>query len=411
MINEVSSNQANILPTNAQNGVSQNQAVVATSTEFNQLLASTRSTGGNRAGSTEPRQPTLNDSKNAPYARMAQDSYQLENSGDLTPEGFQRIDVQDNTDSGMAAAAYYNADSNELVIAYRGTEPTTTQDLAADAQLFRGKSNPQAEDANNYAERIQQMAAEQGLDVDNITYTGHSLGGALATEVSALRQLTEGEENSAIVFEGPGSQKSLEQNLGRELSAQELDQVQESQVNYRTNTPISGPNNPVSNTRHHTSELVNLNMERTPSDSPLEEIRRHIPAPGPAVVNFLQYSLEQHDIGRIADIMEQSRWIGLDQEASAAEANRFKDAFEARIEPSNNLFDKFENLQLRNEYIPLKNIHGDDVNVRVDNGGNIRFERGGAGLFENIEPERFNIDLNDPHNQEQLMLSGLNVEL
>lgn len=107
--------------------------------------------------------------------------------------------------------------------------------------------------------------------------------------------------------------------------------------------------------------------------------------------------------------MEQTRGVGLDPSASAAEAQRFKSAFEERIVPSDNLFDKFDNLQTRNEYIPLQTIHGEMVNVRVDDNGNIRFERGVAGMFENVPPERFNIDLSSSVNQQQLHNAGMEV--
>ncbi len=364
----------------------------------------------NQPSQPEPRQPNLSDNVNAKYARLSDAVYQQIIPSEQIPEGYEQISTQGNTDTGLAGAAFYNNETNELVIAYRGTEMNTIEDLRADYKLARGKSNPQTQDALAYADAVVKQAQAEGLEVDQITFTGHSLGGGIATEVAGLRMLQGGEENQAIVFEAPGTQRSLESHLGQDLTTSQAQQLRSSQVNYRTDTPISGPNNPVSATRYHTAELVNLNMERIPSETPLQELQRHLPLPGPALKDFWDYTInEQHNIGRIADIMEQERGIGLDPEASAQEAQRFKAAFEERIVPSDNLFDKLENLQKRNEYISLRTIHGEDVNVRVDRHGNIRFERGGAGMFENVAPERFNIDLSTPYNQEQLQKAGLEV--
>ncbi|MEO1336215.1 MAG: DUF6792 domain-containing protein [Myxococcota bacterium] len=295
--------------------------------------------------SAPQRDPTVQDNQNGKYADLSQDAYQVEGRGDIVPEGYERIDVQDNTDSGLAGSAYYNEATNELVIAYRGTEATAgPKDLEADIALFTGQRNPQTADALAYADEVQRLAQAQGLEVDKITYTGHSLGGGLATEVAALRSIQNGEENQAVVFEAPGSQRSLEGHLGRRLTSAELSRLQGDQINYRTDTPISGPNNPVSQTRHHTSSLVNLDMQQSPSKGVLDDIYRD------SGLGWPEYTLQQHNLGRIRDIVNSDRGVGLDPNVTEAEAERFRRAFESTIVPTRNPFGKLGNLQRRNSF-------------------------------------------------------------
>ena len=354
-------------------------------------------------GQNQVRPPTSADGRNASYALMAQDAYQVADNGDLTPDGYALLGRQGNTNTGLAGTAYYNQETNELVISFRGTEPGVA-DFNADAQLFLGARNPQIPDALAFTEQMQQLARDRGLAVDDITYTGHSLGGGLATEVAALRSIRHNEHNRAVVFEAPGSQRSLEAELGRPLTRQERADFQSSQVNYRTNTPISGPNNPVSSTAFHTSEVVNLNMERSPSQNLAEEYLRTSP------IDWAVYTLEQHDMTRIRQVMSSERGVGLDPEVSANEASQFVDAFNSRIQPSWNPVVQAQNLRLRNTFIPLRTIHGDDVEVRVDDGGNLLFNRPGIFNNEGLPPERFNVDLQDPFNQQQLLERGIIVD-
>jgi hypothetical protein len=82
--------------------------------------------------------------------------------------------------SGFYGAAYQNVDTGEIVIAYRGTEPT--QDafhdiLGADVDIGTGDEHQQFVDALEFAKNVQDTY--QGLGVD-ISVTGHSLGGGLA---------------------------------------------------------------------------------------------------------------------------------------------------------------------------------------------------------------------------------------
>jgi hypothetical protein len=91
--------------------------------------------------------------------------------------------------SGFHATAYREMESPYgIVIAYRGTDPdhllTTIQDASVDAIMVGGKVNPQIRDAERFTERVLDRARQQGISIESITVTGHSLGGTLAEVVA-----------------------------------------------------------------------------------------------------------------------------------------------------------------------------------------------------------------------------------
>ena len=83
--------------------------------------------------------------------------------------------------SGFEAVAFQNATNNEIVISYAGTDPKSIGDLYADGTLAVGVSS-----TTLISQQILQ-AADYYLTVQasnpkaNITFTGHSLGGGLAS--------------------------------------------------------------------------------------------------------------------------------------------------------------------------------------------------------------------------------------
>ncbi len=85
------------------------------------------------------------------------------------------------TNSGFAGAAYKNG--NEIVISFRGTEPTTAEDLWADLQIGLGQVPDQFYDALDFYYKV-----KAANPTANITITGHSLGGALAQLVGAIAE-------------------------------------------------------------------------------------------------------------------------------------------------------------------------------------------------------------------------------
>lgn len=76
---------------------------------------------------------------------------------------------------GFTARAYQNMTTNEIVIAYAGTEDITGIDGKIDVELAAGISSVQA----NYAALFYHEVKHKYPDAD-ISFTGHSLGGGLA---------------------------------------------------------------------------------------------------------------------------------------------------------------------------------------------------------------------------------------
>ena len=141
--------------------------------------------------------------RDADYARLAQAAYE---EGDPIPDGWRKVDADElkklgidpselNTVNGMQASVYQNADG-KYVVAFRGTELGLTlegaKDVVADAQGATGVSH-QVEDAINLSTKIAQAVGRENVD-----FTGHSLGGELA---SAAALATGG---AAVTFNAAG---------------------------------------------------------------------------------------------------------------------------------------------------------------------------------------------------------------
>lgn len=135
----------------------------------------------------------------------------------VTPAGFVPLDMKDFTATSpdFAAAAYVNPKTGELVVAYRGSDSKTDL-LIAQQAASGGKWNAQFTDAASFAKQAGVLAADEvktyGTSNDIPTaalppvtplYTGHSLGGLLATVTSAMFG------NEAVVFDAPGGAKLL----------------------------------------------------------------------------------------------------------------------------------------------------------------------------------------------------------
>jgi len=93
----------------------------------------------------------------------------------LDPEHF-GLDPSDFENRHMHAFAYRHVVTDEIVVAFRGTANGT--DVVTDMNQYEGRYSQAYQDAYNLASRLD----ERGFDV---TYTGHSLGGGLAT-IAAL---------------------------------------------------------------------------------------------------------------------------------------------------------------------------------------------------------------------------------
>ncbi len=95
--------------------------------------------------------------------------------------------------SGFYAATFQNTATGEIVIAYRGTNGPF--DAVADVQLVAGQVPQQFNEAKAYYDAV---AKQYGAG--NVSVTGHSLGGAMASFVAA----SVGSATTATVFNAPG---------------------------------------------------------------------------------------------------------------------------------------------------------------------------------------------------------------
>lgn len=155
-----------------------------------------------------------------PYAKLADAVYDFDIQ---SIDEWQLIEQKD-TDSGMQAGVYYNQATDEVVLAFRGTEACEEGeleifncsvkeaflDIAADALLAVGLVDEQFDDAFNYAQDV--VKRSQGR---KIIVTGHSLGGGLAQATGTTLGLKTFAFNSAPVpekfFDSYPSELTLEE--------------------------------------------------------------------------------------------------------------------------------------------------------------------------------------------------------
>ena len=122
--------------------------------------------------------------RDADYARLAQAAYE---EGDPIPDGWRKVDAEElkklgidpselDTANGMQASVYQNADG-KYVLAFRGTEPNRQAALDIANDVAGGvATSPQVLDAINVSTKLAKAVGRENVD-----FTGHSLGGELAS--------------------------------------------------------------------------------------------------------------------------------------------------------------------------------------------------------------------------------------
>ncbi len=122
--------------------------------------------------------------RDADYARLAQAAYE---EGDPIPDGWRKVDADElkklgidpselDTANGMQATIYQNADG-KYVLAFRGTEPSRQPALDIANDIEGGvATSPQVVDAINLSTKLAKAVGRENVD-----FTGHSLGGELAS--------------------------------------------------------------------------------------------------------------------------------------------------------------------------------------------------------------------------------------
>lgn len=126
--------------------------------------------------------------KSTDYALLAKDSYkdhELNEEIVLGGVKYRTFDYVDNPRTGFQATAYQRVETDEIVIAFRGTEfdREALRDGAIDAGMALAGVNAQAADANAFTTKVLAQAkadAKESKTTVNVSVTGHSLGGTLA---------------------------------------------------------------------------------------------------------------------------------------------------------------------------------------------------------------------------------------
>lgn len=124
------------------------------------------------------------------YAELAEDAYQDREAGATLTLGDNKYkvlaQVQDSK-TGYSGTIYQDVSSRQIVIAHRGTEPGTAQDLFTDAKLVTHGENNQlgkALELATLAGRFANVEEQKTGKRPEVSNTGHSLGGTLAELVS-----------------------------------------------------------------------------------------------------------------------------------------------------------------------------------------------------------------------------------
>ena len=166
--------------------------------------------------------------RDADYARLAQAAYE---NGDPIPDGWRKVDAEElkklgidpselDTEHGMQATVYQNADG-KYVLAFRGTEldrecgKDVRNDIAGGAF-----TSFQVNEAINVSTKLAKAVGPENLD-----FTGHSLGGELAS-VAAIA--TDGQ---AVTFNAAGVSTTSE-TIARGSCL----------TNFGTQSPLDGSN-------------------------------------------------------------------------------------------------------------------------------------------------------------------------
>ena len=122
--------------------------------------------------------------------------YSYEN-GSPAPDGYEVVKSVDNKDTGFHAEVL--AKGNDVIVAYRGTDITSVQDIRNDVAMAKDKIPAQATEAIKVYDQV-----KQDYPNSEVTVTGHSLGGSLSQIVSSVRGC------EAVTFNAYGTKDMFE---------------------------------------------------------------------------------------------------------------------------------------------------------------------------------------------------------
>ncbi len=129
---------------------------------------------------------TINTTEYALMAGAAYDSTRDDQNKAPYPESFGWNPIKGELNhrvvdsSGFEARTFIRESDNAIVISYAGTYFPQSADLVADIAIGAGFAHNQLLQAARYYQDVKKWAIAQGYSADNISFTGHSLGGGLA---------------------------------------------------------------------------------------------------------------------------------------------------------------------------------------------------------------------------------------
>jgi hypothetical protein len=150
-------------------------------------------------------------------------AYGLE--GKELPDGWEVVQEYPGSD-GFSATVFRNPETDEVVVAYRGTNPDEIDDIREDAVNAANLPTSQSRQA---IELAQQVADDPRFAGSDISLTGHSLGGALASAAS----IATGKPGTTFNAAGIGAG-----NYQHALDAGGHGKSEEQIVNYHTDIDI-----------------------------------------------------------------------------------------------------------------------------------------------------------------------------
>ncbi|SNR84406.1 RHS repeat-associated core domain-containing protein [Flavobacterium sp. ov086] len=137
------------------------------------------------------------------YLELANHAYEAKR-GDISPNGWQAIRVDENKKTGYKGVLYQGfneTNEKQYIYATQGTNPGSGDDWKNNIQQAVMGNSPQ------YKQSVE-IAKELASNYEGISFTGHSLGGGLA---SANALATNGK---AVTFNAAGLSKKTKTNLG-----------------------------------------------------------------------------------------------------------------------------------------------------------------------------------------------------
>ncbi len=189
------------------------------------------------------------------YAELAQAAYGNDEVNPQPPAGWTEIKSlgMDDTKTGFRAVVFYNATTNQYVVAFAGTQVASGKDWWANfKQAFDNWSNTLPTQYGQAMARandvIAKAAGTKGKDDQpaTVVFVGHSLGGGLASLAAIATK------NTAYTFNAAGLNKNTLANVDENLDINDAIKYINS---FRVLDPALLPGDLLSGTQHQAGKV------------------------------------------------------------------------------------------------------------------------------------------------------------